>query len=126
MGAPPLSFDEAQRTLEAVHECLEEGYGLIAHGSDPTARSVAAERLGIAAQTLGTRLKSMKRHYNLEIDPSRFKPRAVFSVDPLPSDGEPDAESLILSDSSTVCKIEAREGQGPTPHRADAKWPMQG
>lgn len=100
IGAPPLSRDEAVRTIEAVNECLEEGLPYEGVGGrEASARTEAARRLGIAGQTIRHRIEVAEREYGLRPDLSRFqakaKARAVFSIEGLPHDGEPSAEELI-------------------------------
>jgi hypothetical protein len=100
LGAPPLSLDEAQRTVDAVHECLEEGFEWSPRGREGafSARNEAARRLSISHSALHNRLKSAQANHGLEIDRSRFRVRrqdAPFTIDELPHDGEPTAEELI-------------------------------
>lgn len=94
MSAPPISRDEAERTLEVIHECLGEGMPWN-HPNGQSARSEASRRLGIAKPTLDNRIDSMARAYGMTVDQGRFVPPAMFSLDGLPHDGEPTAEELI-------------------------------
>ena len=99
IGAPTISREAAEHTLEVIHECLEEGLPFVGKGGPATkksARQEAARRLGITHQTLGHRLRSMEMHFGLKPDLSRYvATRAAFEIDDLPHDGEPDAEELI-------------------------------
>lgn len=96
IGAPPLSRDEAERTLEVIHECMGEGLPLeVRGGGKPSARTEAAKRIGITQQTLRHRLDTMERLYGLAPDPRRFEAKPLFTFEDLPDDGEPDAEVLI-------------------------------
>lgn len=101
MAAPRIGRDEAERTLEVLHECMEEGFpldGAKGGRGRESAVNEAARRLGMARATLTNRLDSMRSVYGLEPDPGRFKAKAApapFSIDGLPGDGEPDAEELI-------------------------------
>ena len=99
IGAPTISREAAEHTLEVIHECLEEGLPFVGKGgaaTEKSARQEAARRLGITHQTLGHRLKSMEMHFGLKPDLSRYvATRAAFEIDDLPHDGEPDAEELI-------------------------------
>lgn len=96
MSAPPISRDEAERTLEVVHECLEEGFPYEAKGGGrAAARSEAAKRLGLTPQTLRHRLTTIEREYGLTPDVARYRAKPAFTIDELPGDGEPTAEELI-------------------------------
>jgi len=99
IGAPTISREVAEHTLEVIHECLEEGLPFVGKGgaaAEKSARQESARRLGITHQTLGHRLRSMEMHFGLKPDLSRYvATRAAFEIDDLPHDGEPDAEELI-------------------------------
>lgn len=89
-GAPPMSRELAEQTIEVCHEILAEG---IKGYSEEAAR-----RFGLSIPTIRNRLRSAKANHGLEVDESHYRPKraaAAFSVDPLPDDGEPDAETLI-------------------------------
>lgn len=97
-GRSAISRDEALRTIEVIHECMEEGLPLDPVGPQPGARSEAARRLRISRPSLTNRLDSAARHYDLHVDAARFCAKDVpplFSVDNLPGDGEPDPGALI-------------------------------
>lgn len=90
IGAPPMSREMAEQTIEVCHEILAEG---IKGYSEEAAR-----RFGLSIPTIRNRLRSAKANHGLEVDESHYRPKrapAAFSVDPLPDDGEPDAETLI-------------------------------
>lgn len=101
MAAPRTSRDEAERTLEVLHECMEEGFPLKGARGGPGRKSAineAARRLGIARATMTNRLDSMRTEHDLTPDAGRFRAKATaapFTLDELPHDGEPDAEELI-------------------------------
>lgn len=95
MAAPPMTRDEAEVTLEVLHECLGEGFPLESRGNRRTAKAEAAYRLNLTPQTMGHRLQVAERLYGMKPDPSRFKAKAMFTFEGLPDDGEPDAEELI-------------------------------
>lgn len=113
LGAPALKRETAEATIEAVHECLEEGFAREQGvGHSATARGEAARRLGIAQQTLGRRLESAEQNYGLTVDWSRYQPReraAPFTIDELPHDGEPTAEELIERLSARHAQRKAHE-----------------
>lgn len=109
-GPPPLDLEEAERTLEAIHECMDEGLPFKSAGPKPSAQSEAAKRLGIAAQTLGDRLLSIERNHGLRVDLSRYSAPA-FTFDDLPHDGEPSAEEMIT-------RLTARHAQKKAHHEA--------
>lgn len=76
VGAPHLSRAEAERTIEVFHECLEEGFPLeVSGGGAASARSVAPDRLGIATQTMYSRLRSIERNFDMRPDPGRYRPK---------------------------------------------------
>jgi hypothetical protein len=96
----PWSRERFEHLCETINECLEEGFPLDpGRGSfEGSAIREAADRLGVNRNGVYDRLKTAKSKYGLEPDPERFKPRqnaAIFTVDALPDDGEPDAETLI-------------------------------
>jgi hypothetical protein len=85
-----MSRELAEQTIEVCHEILAEG---IKGYSEEAAR-----RFGLSIPTIRNRLRSAKANHGLEVDESHYRPKraaAAFSVDPLPDDGEPDAETLI-------------------------------
>lgn len=94
-GPPNVTREECERRIEAVHECLGEGLGWSAVGGQKTALAEAARRLGLARQTLAHSIEVAKSLYGLEVDRSRYQPKATFTFDALPDDGEADAETLI-------------------------------
>lgn len=115
MAYTRLSRDAAQATIDAIHECLEEGFAW-----EPKigtrqigAKTEAMRRLGISRATMENRLMSAKANHGLEPDPSREKPKAVerqpapFTLDDLPEDGEPNAEDLIAMLSARHAKRKA-------------------
>lgn len=113
-GAPPLSRDEAVRTIEVVHECLEEGFPWSPGGHHPGAKGEAARRLGMKYPSLTNRLQTAEKEYGLEPDPAKFVPRRAapaFTFDELPHDGEDSAEDLIA-------KLTARHAQRKAHHDA--------
>lgn len=90
MSGPPISRELAEQTIEVCHEILAEGF--------KTYREEAAKRLGLSIPSVRNRLMSAEAKYGLTVDQSHYRPKraaAAFSVDPLPDDGEPDAETLI-------------------------------
>lgn len=88
-----LAEAEALRTIEAVNECIADGFPLETPGGNkPSARVEAAKRMGIAPQTLRHRLDVCEREYGLK--PGGVA-RQTFSVEPLPDGGKPSAEELI-------------------------------
>ena len=94
-----IDVEMAEQTLAVLHECLEEGIPISslcgAYGGT-SAKVEAARRLGITPQTMGHRLRSIEQKLGLKPDLTRYVPKkAVFEVEPLPHDGEPDAEELI-------------------------------
>jgi hypothetical protein len=110
MSAPPLSRDEAERTLSVLHECMGESFPLRSNGGGrASARSEAAKRLGITAQTMTHRLGQAERLYGLVPDPGRFVAPAAFTFDELPDDGEPGAEELIGKLKARYAKRQAHE-----------------
>lgn len=113
MPAPRITREAAEHTLAVFHECLEEGFPLSSKGGNPadkTAMSETAKRLGMATSTLRNRLYSMKEVHGLEPNPDRHIPRrATFSIDDLPDDGEPDAETLIAQLKERHAKRKAHD-----------------
>lgn len=115
MPANRLSREDAQATIDVIHECLEEGFpwepriGTRQVG----AKGEAMRRLGMSRATMENRLLSAKATYGLEPDPSREKPKVIerqpapFTLDGLPEDGEPDAEDLIAMLSARHAKRKA-------------------
>lgn len=98
MPGPPISREEAERTIAVIHECMEEGLPYRSGGGagSKSATREAARRLGISIPAMRGRLESMANNHGLRADMSRFVPRrAHFTVAELPDDGEPDAEALI-------------------------------
>jgi len=96
LSAPPISYEQAQTTIDVINECLAEGFGLVHAGHKRTASAEAAERMGITQQTMGHRVRQIKRLYDLAPDPDAFAPRRnTFEVSGLPHDGDPSAEELI-------------------------------
>jgi hypothetical protein len=95
LSAPPLRREEADRTIAACHEALEEGFGENRGGGQKTWFSEASRRLGIGRAALQNRLSSIKNHYGLEVDMSHYRPPAAFTVDPLPTGDDLSAEQLL-------------------------------
>ena len=96
MSAPPISYESAQTTIDVINECLAEGFGIASSGAKRTAAAEAAHRIGITQQTMGHRLRQIKRLYDMAPDPDAFAPRRnAFEVSGLPQDGDPSAEELI-------------------------------
>jgi len=90
MSAPPMSRELAEYTIEVCHEILSEGI--------KSYWPEAARRLGISIPSIRNRLRSAEANHGLTVDETQFQPRrqsAAFTVDALPDDGEPDAETLI-------------------------------
>jgi len=80
----------ADATIAVCEELLSEGI--------QTYQSEAARRLELSISALRNRLHSARAHYGLTVDETLFQPKrkpAAFTVDPVPQDGEPDAETLI-------------------------------
>lgn len=96
-GAKPISREEAERTIEVIHECMGEGLPFTSPGGGlPSARQEAAYRLGITPQSLCHRLSVIEREYpDLKIDAERARKDTPFTLEPLPHDGELSAEELI-------------------------------
>lgn len=90
-----ISLETAEATIAVIHENLENGFPLEGQGNRATAISQAALQLGVTGPSVRNRLRSAENEYGLTIDRSRFTPKRAFTVDPLPHDGEPDAETLI-------------------------------
>ena len=99
MAGRPLSLEEAQHTIDVVNECLAEGFPLVGNARTRNALVEAAERMGFPRMTIAYRLNVAKTRYALEPDTSIFSVRnaPIFSIDPLPHDGEPSAEELIAA-----------------------------
>ena len=98
VGAPPLTKDECLRRIEVIEECAGEGFAFDQNGQNATAYSEAARRLGIAIPTLKNTLRSAMSEYGIQPDRNAYIPKAkvrAFTIDDLPDDGEPDAQSLI-------------------------------
>jgi hypothetical protein len=110
-GAPPLAREICLSRIEAIHECLEEGFPHeYPGGRVRNAFGEAARRLGIDKPTLQNCLNTAERCYGLKVDPQRFQAKPVvtpFQFDELPFNGEPDAEELIalLTERHAVRKI---------------------
>ena len=99
MAAPALSEEECRRRIEAVEECLQEGFpaqkGVVA---EPTAIGEASRRMNVNESAFRKSLGRAKSLYGLEPDWTLYRPRraaAPFTLDSLPDDGEPDARTLI-------------------------------
>lgn len=96
LGPPNISREECERRIEAIHECLTEGYPLEgARRGVQSAKAEAARRLGISRPTLLNTLEVAEREHGLRIDASLHRPKAAFSFDPLPGDGEMEAPEII-------------------------------
>lgn len=98
--ALPLTREGAERYVETVNECYGEGFTVDWHpgAGNKTATAEASERLGVTLTGLKEGLKSAKRKFALEPDPSLYVPKRAadpFTVEDLPDDGEPTAEDLI-------------------------------
>lgn len=99
MAQANLSRETAEHMISVMEEVMSEGFPYPAHSkAGISAMREAADRLGISAMTLRSRITRAAQLYNLEPDPAAFRRRAaqpIFKVDTLPHDGEPDAEELI-------------------------------
>lgn len=113
VGAPNTSRDVCERSIEVINECLAEGFPLQApNGRMRSAITEAANRIGIAQQTLRHRLGVAERIYDLKPDPARFVAKvqpAPFTIDELPEDGEPSAEELIAHLKARYAQRKAHE-----------------
>ena len=111
-AAHPKEFYE--RVVETINECLDEGFKPNPPKGERGAFGEAAVRLDIAINNLQKRLDTARRLYGLAPDLTRYrKPttKPVFTVDPLPHDGEPTADELIAA-------LTARHTQRKTHHDA--------
>lgn len=101
MAFPKLSLDVATQMVDVINECYAEGFAPVGSSTNRGAMIEAAQRLDIPRATLSSRLESAERLYGLKPDPEQFQPKPkpepkpLFTVDPLPNDGEPSAEELI-------------------------------
>ena len=98
MSARSLRREEAERRIEAVNECLAEGFAKkqIPGICNRTASAEAASRMGISYSAFAQSLPRIKELHGLEPDWTLSKSRrAAFTLEALPDDGEPDAETLI-------------------------------
>ncbi|MEI6439005.1 MAG: hypothetical protein WCO83_02260 [Alphaproteobacteria bacterium] len=124
-GGPKINLDLAEATLAVVHECLEDGFPMEPNGPKATAISEAARRLEISPPTLKNRLQSTERQFGLTVDKSRFTPKRAFTVDPLPHDGEPDAEELIRQLTERHAKRKTHEEAAKLQHvRVNTEGPV--
>lgn len=110
-GAPGLSREEAERTIEVLNECMSEGLPLKSTGGGkPSARIAAANRLGIAPQTFSHRMVVISREYpDLQVNEESYRKATMFTVDELPDDGELSAEELIHQLAAKHRKRQAHE-----------------
>lgn len=100
MGRPNtidrLSREECERRIEVVNEVLSEGFPMRGkHGGKHAAIGEASRRLGISRATLENSLESGRNAYGIGPDLSLERPKATFTVDPLPDSGDMGAEELI-------------------------------
>lgn len=96
MSHPPITEEVYRRTVETIEEALQEGFAKVAEWQTKSARSVAADRLGISRMAVDLRLKRGLEVYGFEPNWNLYTPRKpAFTLDPLPDDGELDAEALI-------------------------------
>ena len=101
MAQPPLSLDVATQMVDVVNECYAEGFAVVGNSQTRAAMTEAAQRLDISRATLASRLEAALRLHGIKPDPEQFQPKPkpepkpLFTVDPLPNDGEPSAEELI-------------------------------
>jgi hypothetical protein len=90
--------DELAARVELINEMQEEGYPLEYQGPGiKTAIAEAARRMGISYRSMQDTLIRAEA-VGIRPDPSRYRAKpapAPFTVDELPDDGEPDAETLI-------------------------------
>jgi hypothetical protein len=111
----PYPREYFQRLIDTYNECLEEGYPFDnPNGGVKTAAGETARRMGFSGSAMTEKLQRAKNKFGLEPDLSRYRPRkapAPFTIDPLPHDGEPDAEELID-------QLSARYAQRKTYHDA--------
>jgi hypothetical protein len=77
MPTPPLSPEEAQRTIDAIHEALRAGHRPIGRTgkTGKGAIYVAAQTLGLGETSIMGRLRSIKKVHNLEPDWSQYQPQ---------------------------------------------------
>jgi len=90
MGGPPIKRELAEQTIAVCEEVLAEG--------TKDYQSEVARRMGLSIPAVRNRLRSAEANYGMKVDPDAYQPRraaSAFTVDPLPDDGEPDAETLI-------------------------------
>ena len=101
MAQLPLPFDTAVRMIDVLNECYAEGFAVVGSATNRAAMAEAAKRLDLARATFASRIIAAERLYGLKADPELYRPKPkpelkpIFSVDPLPHDGEPSAEELI-------------------------------
>ena len=98
MATPRTSREACEETLEAIHECMEEGYPYTSTGGagGRSAKREAAARLGLSLHTVAVRLEIMQMQYGMAVDLNRYVPkRPTFEIEELPHDGDPDTEALI-------------------------------
>lgn len=108
-----LGQEQASRTLDVLHEVLEEGFPWTPGGGPRRgAKSETAKRLGIAIPTLQNQLDSMDATYGMRPDLNRYRRRVAHEGDPftleeLPCGGEPEAEDLIAALTARHAKRKA-------------------
>jgi hypothetical protein len=87
--------------VDVLNECYAEGFAIVGNSQTRAAMTEAAQRLDISRATLASRLEAAQRLHGIKPDPEQFQPKPkpepkpLFTVDPLPNDGEPSAEELI-------------------------------
>ena len=103
-----------ERIIETINECFDEGFMPDPPKGVRGAYGEAGVRLDVAINNLSKRLDTARRLYGLEPDPSRYRkptPKPIFTIDPLPHDGEPTADELIA-------QLTARHAQRKVYHDA--------
>ena len=101
MAPPSITREAAEDLISALEDIMGEGFpypGVPGDHSNPGAVFIYTERMGIPAMTIRSRLKRAKELYGIEPRQDAYRQRKappIFTVDSLPSDGEPEAADLI-------------------------------
>lgn len=94
-----MQADGFAERVELVNELLEEGYPLEHQGPKvKTAIAEAARRCGLSYRGMLNSLERAETLHGMKPDPTRYRRRPdppPFTIEDLPSDGEPSAEELI-------------------------------
>jgi hypothetical protein len=101
MAPPSITREAAEDLISAIEDIMGEGFpypGVPGDHSNPGAVWEYSTREAVPAMSIRSRLKRAKELYGIEPRQDAYRQRKappIFTVDSLPSDGEPEAADLI-------------------------------